>query len=73
MPIFHQLIAWQPARFTESQPGFDAAFGFCVTVVIEYSMNPDAAHFAHGAVGENRGIFEGNISLIIKAIGHPAA
>src|SRR5882724_12139276 len=73
MPIFHELGARQPARFSESQPSFDAACAFCVTVVIEYAMNPDAAHVAHGAVAENRGVFKRNISLIIKAIGHPAA
>jgi len=41
--------------------------------VIENAMNPDAAQFAHGAIGKNRGVFDWNISLIIKAIGHPTA
>jgi len=82
MPIFNELGARQPARFTESQPGFDAAFVCgrdCCSVrcpqrtwvgvfsaedsglysmrqnavVIEYAMNPHAAHFAHGAVGQD--------------------
>src|SRR3954471_22610571 len=36
-------------------------------------MNPHPAHFAHGAVGENRGVFNWNVSLIIEPVGDPTA
>src|SRR4029077_15515412 len=36
-------------------------------------MNPSPAYFAQWTVGENRGVFDWNVSLIIEAIGHPAA
>ena len=42
-------------------------------IVIENAMNPDSAHFRHRAVGENGRIFHRNISLVVEAIGHPAA
>ena len=42
-------------------------------IVVENAMNPGSAHFAHGAVGENRGVFDRNVSLIIETIRHPAA
>src|SRR5262249_12399134 len=36
-------------------------------------MNPNPAHFPQGTVGKNRRVFDWNVSLIIEAIGHPAA
>ena len=36
-------------------------------------MNPSPSHFAHWAVGENRGVFDRNVSLIIEPIRDPAA
>src|SRR6184192_2112474 len=36
-------------------------------------MNPYPAYFAQWTVGENRGVFNWNVLLIIEAIGHPAA
>ena len=95
MPIFHQLVARQPARLAQSQPCFDAAFvqerrlpsrrtlprqGGLETappcnhaIVIENAMNPDPAHFAHGAIGKNRGVFDRNVALIIETICDPTA
>src|SRR4029077_217128 len=37
-------------------------------IVIENTMNPDSAHFAHGAVGNNSRVFNRNVSLIIEPI-----
>ena len=48
-------------------------YALAEAIVIENAMNPDAAHFAHGAVGKNSGVFDRNVSLIIKAISHPTA
>src|SRR5438874_9480792 len=45
----------------------------CESVVIENAMGPDSTYFAHGAVRKYGRVFEWNISLIIKAIDHPAA
>src|SRR6516225_3263726 len=36
-------------------------------------MNPSASHFAHGAVGENCGVFNWNVSLIIEPVRDPTA
>ena len=36
-------------------------------------MNPSPSHFAHRAVGEDRGVFDRNVSLIIEPIRDPAA
>src|SRR6476660_9487129 len=36
-------------------------------------MNPSPSHFAHWAVGENRGVFNRNVSLIIEPIRDPTA
>src|SRR5438270_45718 len=41
--------------------------------VIENAMDPDSPHLAHWAVGKNSRVFDWNISLVIEAIGHPAA
>src|SRR6266403_3146995 len=42
-------------------------------VVIENAVNPDSPNFAHGAIGENRRVFDRNILLIIETISDPAA
>src|SRR5205814_1075405 len=42
-------------------------------IVIENAMNPSPSHFAHWTVGENRGVFYRNISLIIEPVPDPAA
>ena len=36
-------------------------------------MNPSPSHFAHWAVGENRGVFNWNASLIIEPVRDPTA
>src|SRR5207248_3025595 len=41
-------------------------------IVIENAMNPSPSHFAHWTVGENRGVFYRNISLIIEPVRDPA-
>jgi hypothetical protein len=41
--------------------------------VVENAMNPSPSHFAHWAVGENRSVFNWDVSLIIKPIRNPTA
>src|SRR5262245_30758280 len=58
--------------------GFSADYrGLCHggrnAIVVEDAMNPSASHFAHGAVSENRGVFEWNVSLIIEPVCDPTA
>ena len=53
--------------------GLETALPCGSSVVIEHAMDPDSAHFAHGAVGKNSRVLDRNVSLIIEAIGHPAA
>src|SRR6266480_1720329 len=36
-------------------------------------MNPSPSHFAHWTVGENRGVFNWNVYLIIEPIRDPTA
>ena len=48
------------------------AFGYHA-IVVENAMNPSPSHFAHWAVGENRGVFNRNVSLIIEPIRDPTA
>src|SRR5205807_9826290 len=43
------------------------------SVVIENPMNPDSAHLAHRAVGEDGRVFDRDVSLIVEAICHPTA
>jgi hypothetical protein len=43
------------------------------SVVIENPMNPDSAHFAHRAVGEDGRVFDRDVSLIVEAICYPTA
>jgi hypothetical protein len=40
--------------------------------VVEDASDPAAAHLAMRTVGEDGGIFEREILLVIEAIGHPA-
>ena len=66
-PLRTSSFAKAPADESDS-----TAFG-SNAVVIENAMNPDAAHFAQGTIGENGGVFDRNVSLIIETICDPTA
>jgi len=41
------------------------------TVVVHDPVQPDPAHFTHWAVRQDRGVFDRDAGLVIKAVGHP--
>jgi hypothetical protein len=53
--------------------GLETAPPCSYAIVVENSMNPSPSHFAYWAVGENRGVFNWDVSLIIEPICDPAA
>src|SRR5207237_5921139 len=53
--------------------GLETACPCWRSVVIENPMNPDSAHFADRAVGEDGRVFDRDVSLIVEAICHPTA
>jgi hypothetical protein len=46
---------------------------FLETVMIRDTMEPESTYATLWAVGDNRGIFDGNILLIIEAIRDPTS
>jgi hypothetical protein len=49
----------------------DASFAYGCAIMILNAMNPDAAHLAYGAIGNNSCVFDGNVALIIETIRDP--
>ncbi|MNS98114.1 hypothetical protein D3C72_1324700 [compost metagenome] len=66
------MIRVEADRLAETQPGFDAAVLAGGAVVVEQALNPLAADFPIGAVGEDRRVLQGDVHLIVEAVGDPA-
>src|SRR4029077_12306179 len=60
-------------RNLSSLGGLESAPPCGCPVVIENAMNPDSAHLADRAVGEDGRVFDRDVSLIVEAICHPTA
>lgn len=54
-----QLVRVETDRLAKAQPGFDTAIFAGGAVVVEQALNPLAANFPIGAIGENRRVFQG--------------
>jgi hypothetical protein len=74
------FVARQAHRGGQAQPALDAAVvpnhrvarAQLEAVVVEDALHPAATHVAVGAVGEDRGVLDGNRSLVAEAVGDPA-
>ena len=66
------LRARKPGGLREPQPGLDAARIIPITVVIQNPLHPLAAHRAVRAVGEDRGILDRDVDLVVEAVRDPA-
>src|SRR6185437_10337238 len=55
------------------QPRFDAPGIITVAVVIEDALHPMTALGAVVAVGQDRGVLEWNVHLVIETVRHPAS
>src|SRR5262245_27419953 len=55
----------------QPHPGFDTAFTFASSIVVDQTMKPRSTYFADWAVRDNCCIFDRNAFLIIKAVGNP--
>jgi len=66
-------MAGQTHRLAQAQPRLDSAGIVAIAVVIENALHPGSAHGAVRAIGENGGIFDRDIDLVVKAVGDPAA
>ena len=66
-------MVWVEAdSLPQAQPGFDAAVLTRCAIVVEQTLDPLAANFAVRAVGQDRGIFEWDVDLVVEAVGNPA-
>src|ERR1700721_2261486 len=55
------------------QRGFDSAGILAIAIVIENALHPGASHGSIRAIGQNGGILDRDVDLIVEAIRHPAA
>src|SRR3954451_9048285 len=67
-----QLLATQPQRLAEPQPGFDAAGLGRRAVMVEDARDPRSPDLGLGAVREDGGVFERYATLVVEAIRDPA-
>src|SRR6266850_1151759 len=65
------LLAMQTRSFDESEPFFDSTRVFAVAVVVKDAFAPSDAKGGILAAGENYGVFDGNVRLVIVAIQSP--
>src|SRR5258708_40047461 len=65
------LLAMQTRSFDELQPLFNSAGMFAVAVVVKDAFAPGDAKNGILAPGENYGVFDGNVRLVIVAIQSP--
>src|SRR5436309_3114863 len=65
------LLAMQTRAFDELQPLFDSAGMFAVAVVVKDAFAPGDAKNGILAAGENYGVFDGNVRLVVIAIQSP--
>src|SRR5258708_2393294 len=73
MTLIEDLLPRHATGLRQFQPGFDTTGSRRGTIVIADSMQPNPAHFADRAIGNDRRVFNGKIALIIKTIGDPGA
>src|SRR6266404_5688449 len=66
-------LSRQSHRLRQPQPRFDPAGILAVAIVVEYALHPRAAHRTVRAIGQNGGILERDVDLVIEAIRHPGA
>ncbi|MNZ60515.1 hypothetical protein D3C78_785860 [compost metagenome] len=67
-----KLIGVQAHGLAKAQPGLDAAVFTGRAVVVKQALNPLATDLAVRAVGQNRGVFQGDVHLVVKPVGDPA-
>src|SRR6185312_13860875 len=72
-PLTADLVAVDPERFAQPQPGLDPARGLALgAVVVEDPRDPLAADRHLGAVGEDRRVLDRDRALVVVAVRHPA-
>ena len=66
-------VVFPPVRQPRRRRSSALQGSFGRSIVVEDAMNPDSADIAVRTIGEDRGVFDRNITLIIEPIRDPAA
>ena len=66
------MVRVEADSLAQAKPGFDTAVLTGSTIVVEQALDPLATDLAVRAVGQNRGVLQGNVHLIVEAVGDPA-
>src|SRR5262249_19873188 len=71
-PLASHIVAVDPERLRQSQPGLDPPAAAIVAVMVEDALDPLASNLSIRAVGEDGRILERNRDLVVVTIRHPA-
>src|SRR5262249_40392897 len=67
------LLPGYATRDTELDPGFYASLLIVRAVMVDDALDPLPAHLAVRTIGQDRGILEGDIDLVVEPVSDPAA
>src|SRR5690606_14264259 len=72
MALIEQFLPAQAHRLTQLQPGFNAPIALGGAIMVDDPLYPLAPRRRVITVGEDGGILERDIHLVIEAVGNPA-
>src|SRR5690606_36654783 len=68
-----KALTCEAASLREPEPGLDAALRSFAPVVIGNAVEPGATHVTFRTVRQDRRVLDGDVSLVVEAIHHPAS
>ncbi|MNP34007.1 hypothetical protein D3C76_1272740 [compost metagenome] len=66
------MVRVETDGLAQAQPGFDTAVFAGGAVMVEQALNPFATDLAVRAIGQDGRVLQGDVHLIVKAVGDPA-